>query len=266
MNDTDTQTMAAPPADPDALNLRTSIGDLTGLVTSDFALPEFLTRVAVSAVRAVPGADGAGVTLHHVDDTDDAVEALGASAPFVGDVDRVQYTVAHEGPCVTAALERRTVRTDSLGGETRWPRFGPRAKRLGCNSALSLPLLVPGQLVGTINLYARTEHGFDDHAQELGELFAAPAAVAVHNAHLYAHTWQLAEQLQAALNRRPVIDQAIGLIRGRSGGTAEDAFARLRRTAQREHTPLLEVAQGIVDDAVERAVTRRNVRAEADNV
>ena len=99
-----------------------------------------------------------------------------------------------------------------------WPRFGPRVGRLGIHSALSLPLLLPGQVVGAINVYARGKDVFDDHAAELGELFAAPAAVAVHNAQILTQALALTVQLQTALSSRPVIDQAIGLLRGRTGG------------------------------------------------
>jgi AmiR/NasT family two-component response regulator len=55
-----------------------------------------------------------------------------------------------------------------------------------------------------------------------------------------------------------VIDQAIGLIRGRTGATAEEAFARLRGISQSEHTKLVEVAQRVVDDAVRRARARHS--------
>ncbi len=41
---------------------------------------------------------------------------------------------------------------------------------MGVNSALSLPLSMPGQLVGGINVYAYDKDVFDDHAVELGEL------------------------------------------------------------------------------------------------
>lgn len=54
-------------------------------------------------------------------------------------------------------------------GEKMWPRFGPRVGRLGVHSALSLPLLLPGQVVGAINVYARGKAAFDDHATHLGE-------------------------------------------------------------------------------------------------
>lgn len=46
------------------------------------------------------------------------------------------------------------MRSGSLGGEQRWPHFGPRAAQLGVHSALSLPLLLPGAVVGVLNVYA----------------------------------------------------------------------------------------------------------------
>jgi GAF domain-containing protein len=245
-------------AGADAADLQTGLGDLAGLVAGSLGLPDLLAEVATFAVRAIPGADGAGVTLLRVDRTDNMVEALAASAPFVAEIDHIQYVTLHEGPCITAALERRTVRSGSLGGEKMWPRFGPRVGRLGVHSALSLPLLLPGQVVGAINVYAHGKDVFDEHAAELGELFAKPAAVAVHNAQILSQAMILATQLQTALSTRPVIDQAIGLLRGRSGRSAEDAFAQLRAISQSEHRKLADVAQRIVDEAVRRARARHN--------
>ena len=242
----------------DAADLQSGIGALAGLVSGSLGLPELLAEVAGFAVRAIPGADGAGVTLLRLDRVDNMVEELAASSPFVAEIDHVQYVVLNEGPCITAALERRTVRSGSLGGEKMWPRFGPRVGRMGIHSALSLPLLLPGQVIGAINVYARGKDVFDEHAAELGELFAKPAAVAVHNAQILAQARTLTAQLQTALSTRPVIDQAIGLLRGRSGGSAEEAFAQLRSMSQSEHRKLADVAQRIVDEAVRRARARHN--------
>jgi GAF domain-containing protein len=243
-------------ATADAADLHAGIGELAALVSGSFGLTELLTRVATSAAKAIPGADGAGVTLLRLDRPDNLVEALAASHPFVSQIDEIQYVTLNEGPCITAALEGRTVRSGSLGGEKMWPRFGPRVGRLGIHSALSLPLIIPGQVVGAINVYARGKDVFDDHAAELGELFAAPAAVAVHNAQILAQALALTVQLQTALSSRPLIDQAIGLMRGRTGGSAEEAFARLREISQSDHTKLADVARHIVDEAVRRARSR----------
>lgn len=89
-----------------------------------------------------------------------------------------------------------------------WPRFGPRVVRLGIHSALSLPIPVSDEVVGAINVYARAKEAFDAHSVELGELFATPAAVAVHNAQVLLQAQALAAQLQGALSTRPTIDQA----------------------------------------------------------
>jgi len=254
---TDSRPLLSPEqASADTVDLQTSLGDLAGLVTGTIGLPELLERVATFAAHAIPGADGAGVTLLRVDRSTNRVEALAASHPFVSEIDEIQYVTLNEGPCITAAMEARTVRSGSLGGEKMWPHFGPRVGRLGIHSALSLPLLLPGQVVGAINVYARAKDVFDDHAAELGELFAAPAAVAVHNAQILAQALTLTAQLQAALSSRPVIDQAIGLLRGRTGGSADEAFARLRAISQSEHTKLTDVAEHIVDEAVRRARSR----------
>jgi len=250
--------LSAQQVSADAADLRGAVDELAGLVADGRGLPELLAEVSTFAVRAIPGADGAGVTLLRVDRVENLVEVLGASAPFVAEIDEIQYVTLKEGPCITAALERRTVRSGSLGGEKMWPRFGPRVGRLGVHSALSLPLLLGDQVIGAINVYARGKDVFDEHAAELGELFAKPAAVAVHNAQVLAHAVTLAAQLQTALSTRPVIDQAIGLIRGRSGRSAEEAFTQLRAISQAEHRKLADVAQHIVDEAARRARARRD--------
>jgi hypothetical protein len=210
----------------DDADLRAGIGALAGQVAGSLGLSELLAEVAAFAVRAIPGADGAGVTLLRVDRVDNMVEALAASAAFVAEIDEIQYVTLKEGPCITAALEGRTVRSD--------------------------------QVIGAINVYARDKDVFDEHAAELGELFAKPAAVAVHNARILAHAMALTAELQKALSTRPVIDQAIGLIRGRTGLSAEDAFTQLRAISQSEHRKLADVAQHLVDEAVSRARARYN--------
>src|SRR3954454_8992654 len=137
-------------------DLHAGLGALAGLVTGAYSLQDVLTQVAVAAGRAIPGADGVGAMLLHWDERPNRVETLGASEPFVSEIDAIQYELLDEGPCVTAALERAPVRAGSLDGDGRWPRFGPRVARLGVHSALSVPMQLPDAcVVGPITAQSR---------------------------------------------------------------------------------------------------------------
>jgi len=93
---------------------------------------------------------------------------------------------------------------------------------------LSLPLISDDTILGAMNVYAHAKNAFDERAEQVGELFALPAAIAVQNAQILAQTRRLAANLQAALTTRAVIDQAIGIIMNRHGVSADEAFNRLR--------------------------------------
>jgi hypothetical protein len=73
----------------DDADLQAGIENLAGLVAGSLGLPELLAEVASFAVRAIPGADGAGVTLLRVDRPENMVAALAASAPFVAEIDQI---------------------------------------------------------------------------------------------------------------------------------------------------------------------------------
>lgn len=231
--------------------LASSLVGLAALLTDQRPLPDTLTEIAEFAVAAIPGAQGAGLTMLE----DDRAQTVVASATFVRDVDEVQYGLG-EGPCLLAVQTRQTQTSGSLGGESRWPRFGPRVGRLGVHSALSLPLLVPDRVVGALNVYARPRNAFTADAVRIGELFAVPAAVSVHNAQVLAQTQRLAEQLEQALTSRSVIDQAIGVVMSRSGVNSQEAFDRLRAMSQTQHLKLHQVAAAFVEEAARRARAR----------
>jgi GAF domain-containing protein len=232
-------------------DLRESLESLSRLASDRLPLEDLLTQVATYAVQAIPGADGAGLTLLEQDRADTIV----ATAPFVAEVDDIQYRM-DQGPCISAAREGQTVVSGSLGGDSRWPRFGGRVARLGVHSVVSLPLITPDGVVGAMNVYAHGKNVFDDRAAELGQVFAAPAAIAVQNAHVLAQTRRLAHRLQSALELRGVIDRAVGILMSRSGGTEHEALERLRALSQHEHRKLAEIARQIVDEAVARARAR----------
>jgi len=233
-------------------DLQNSLSSLSKLGMRGLNLERVLTRVAELAVQAIPGADGAGLTLLEESRSDTIV----ATAPFVREIDTIQYGIM-QGPCVSAAAEGRTVMSGSLGGDRRWPQFGSRVARLGVHSAISLPLITSDGVLGAMNVYAHDKHVFDDRAAQLGEMYATPAAIAVQNAQVLAQTQRLTEQLRAALETRAVIDRAVGIMMSRSGIGEHEALDRLRALSQHEHRKLPQVAEQIVAEAVRRARSRR---------
>ena len=229
-------------------DLRLSLAGLAGLATGHISLPTLLTRVAEFAVQAIPGADGAGLTLLQ----DNRPDTIVATAAFVRAVDDIQYGIG-EGPCIMAAAQGVTVRSGSLGTDSTWPRFGPPVSELGVHSALSLPLIGSEGVLGAMNIYAHAHDAFDDRAAELGELYAVPAAISVQNAQVLAQAVALAAQLETAMATRSIIDHAMGVLMSRTGCSPAEAFTRLKILSQHENRKLPVVAQRLLDEAVRRA-------------
>jgi signal transduction histidine kinase len=195
-----------------------------------------LEHIAGFAVTAIPGADGAGLTLFDGARADTVV----ATSPFVRAVDEIQYAMG-EGPCITAARQAQTVRLGSVGQDADYPQFGPQAAQLGVHSMLSLPLFSEGrdgEVLGSINVYARSFDAFDERAQELGELFAVPAAISVRNAQALSRSQVLAERLQAALVTQAAAEQEVGALLVQA---VQAKHGMVSRMSHELRTPLNEV-------------------------
>jgi GAF domain-containing protein len=248
-----------PPAQRDAheFDLSAGLRKVAGIVAGARPVVDLLGDVAAFAAEAIPGVDGAGVAVIDTHAANRRVQTWAATAELVQDIDAVQYDQLHEGPCLTCMQTRRPVVSGSLGSDERWPHFGGRVARMRVHSALSLPLIVGDEVIGAINAYARERDAFGEHAVLLGSQFAGTAAVSVYNAQLLASAQERTARLQRALTSRAVIDQAIGIIRSRTGGSADEAFQRLAQISQKQNVKLQTVAERLVEEAARRATLRR---------
>jgi GAF domain-containing protein len=241
----------------DEADLHAGLNGVASIVAGARGVLDLLGEVADFAAQAIPGVDGAGVALVNPSPGTARVQTWATTAEFVREIDRVQYELINEGPCITCMESGRTTVSGSLGSDKRWPRFGGRVARMGVHSALSLPLVVGDQVIGAINSYANSRDAFGEHAVQLGSQFAGPAAVSVFNAQLLDRARERAQQLHHALASRAMIDQAVGILRSRSGCSAQDAFDRLVNLSQTENVKLRVVAERLVDEAVRRARARQ---------
>jgi GAF domain-containing protein len=241
----------------DEADLRAGLRGVAGIVARAQGVIDLLGDVAEFAAKSIPGAEGAGVALVEARHGPSSIQTWAATAMLVHEIDTVQYDEVNEGPGITCMQSRRATVSGSLGSDGRWPHFGGRVARMRMHSALALPLIVGEQVIGSINAYAKGRDAFGEHAVQLGSQFAVPAAVSVYNAQLLVSAHERTLRLQRALDSRSVIDQAIGIIRSRSGASADEAFERLTHISQTENLKLNAVAERLVEESVRRARVRR---------
>jgi GAF domain-containing protein len=208
------------------------------LLTDDANLQDGLRRVALAGCALLDKCSSASISLierrrpNTVAATDDVALAL----------DDAQYDVG-DGPCLTAAAARHTIRIDAVAVDRRWPTFNQAAIDHGISCSLSVPLrLTDGDLSGGLNIYGVHAAGFSESDEQVAEVFAAHASIVVANARAYWAAFELTRHLTAAMETRAVIEQAKGILMTTHGVDAEAAFDLLRRRSQTENRKLHAIA------------------------
>jgi GAF domain-containing protein len=167
-----------------------------------------------------------------------------STGPLATDLDESQYGRGY-GPCLHAAATGETVEIADARTETRWPDYMARAVERGSLSSLSVPL--PGSdLRAALNIYAREAWAFDDDARAAADRFAPYAAVSIVNMHSYQGARDLADNLQAAMQSRSVIEQAKGILIERHKLTPDQAFQALAQASMHSNRKLRDVAEHLV--------------------
>ena len=238
--------------------MQAALAGLAELVTADQSMDEFLSAVVGWAAHAIPGADGAAITLVEPADGGHAVGFVAESADLVGEVHILQEVVHHEGPHFTCLTTQAAVVSGSLDTDRRWPNFGRgMVDALGVHSAASWPLLVGARMIGVLDAFAHARDAFDEHALQQGARFAGLAAVSTYNAGQLRRAHDVAKQLQHQLAQRKTTDQAVGIIRARTGASVEEALARLVRISQVAGVEPSVIAHRLIERSMRRSRTLR---------
>ena len=209
----------------------------------ELSLDSLLQTVADVTKSVMPGNPEASVLLL-VKDRPTTVVSTGELAT---DLDERQYERGH-GPCLHAARTGEVTEIPDTRADDRWPDYLPRAVERGNLSSLSIPLAIdPDERVtGALNIYARRPDAFDEASRSVATRFAPYAAVATGNLYAYQSARDMAENLQAALESRAVIDQAKGILMERYKLTADQAFQLLARASMTTNRKLRDVADHLV--------------------
>ncbi len=101
-------------------------------------------------------------------------------------------------------------------------------------------------MVGALGLYAAAAHALDDTSTELTGVLAVQAGATLSNVEVFQATRRRADNLSNAMHSRAGIEQAKGVLMGREGCSADEAFRLLRHTSQTQHVKLHEVAERLL--------------------
>ena len=138
---------------------------------------------------------------------------------------------------------------DNMATETRWGDYTKAAVERGALSSLSLPLTVREErrVTAALNIYGASAHAFDSDALRTAASLAGYAETLLTNMHEHDNSRQLVQQLAQALETRPVIDQAKGIVMRDRSCTADEAFDLLVAASQRSNRKLRDIARDVVD-------------------
>lgn len=191
-----------------------------------------LLQLIVKAVTSeVEGADHAGISLV----IKGKVRSEASSSDLARELDDLQHKV-DDGPCLSSLREQITVRSDDLCKEARWPTFAEAAVEMGTRAMLAVQLFVEGDNLGALNMYAEQPNSFSSADENVSQLLASHAAVALVDA-------RKIENLQVALESRDVIGQAKGILMERFKVSPAQAFGMLIAVSQHTHRKLNVVAE-----------------------
>jgi GAF domain-containing protein len=205
------------------------------------ALEAFVRPALVAATRLFLVA---GVALVLVDETGELRGAVAA-----GDLAQALEDAAPQlwsGPSLEVLAGGSAVRTTDLPGDDRWPALAALPALAGVRGLLCVPVEGAAGAAGTLTAVRRPARPWQ--AQEVESLltYAGVVASLVRVAADAERNAQVIAQLEYALHRRVVIEQAKGIVMEREGLDAAGAFDRLRKAARAGRRRVSEMAAEVV--------------------
>lgn len=220
--------------------------DLADTLVADFDVIDLLHTLADRSVELLQ-ADAAGLVLA---DQRGRLQVL-ASTTEEARVLELFVLQNAEGPCLDCyATGEQMVNIDLGEVEARWPHFRTATIEAGFRSTHALPLRLRGSVIGVLNLFCSERATLSDDDVDLGQALCDIATVGLLHERTVRQSEVLAEQLQAALNSRILIEQAKGVLAERARIGVDEAFVLMRTHARTNRHQLAAVATAIIDGTI----------------
>ena len=219
--------------------------ELADTMVADFDIIDFLHLLTDRTVLLL-AASAAGVVLA---DPRGELRVAAASSEEAGLVELFQLQ-NDQGPCLECFRTGRPVTAaDLAGAPQQWPRFAHAAVQAGFRTVEALPMRLRDQVIGALNLFGAGPDPLGPADLRIGQALADVATIGLLHERNVRRRDTIAEQLQAALNSRVMIEQAKGKLAERLSVNMDDAFSMLRDYARSTNQRLTDVARSFVDGA-----------------
>ena len=159
-------------------------------------------------------------------------------------IDQIELEVG-EGPCVDAIVaEAYQHDADLTDGTSPWPRFCERiVAETPVRSAIGYRLLLDGDKIGALNLFADVPGGLTEKSADTGAVIASFASVAL----MAIRAREEAATLRQGLSSNREIGKAVGLLMAAHHISGQEAFELLRNTSQELNMKLAQVASQVIE-------------------
>jgi transcriptional regulator with GAF, ATPase, and Fis domain len=217
--------------------------ELADTLVAEFDVVDFLHGLADRSVQLL-GVDAAGLMLA---DQRGSLRVIASSTEQAHLVELFQLQ-HDQGPCLECFQTGGPVsEPDIAAAGHRWPVFAPAAAEAGFAAVQAIPMRLRGEVIGAMNLFMNAPGRLDAARLRIGQALADVATIGLLHERNLRHQEVLAEQLQAALNSRVVIEQAKGKLSERLGVDMDLAFTLLRGQARTQNRRLAELAAAVAN-------------------
>jgi len=184
-----------------------------------------------------------------------------AADPMVQTHEGELEQLAH-GPCRVAFAQRAPAAVPDRSVEPGWSEPAQAGIDADIHAGLSVPVFVGGGPVGTLDVFVTAPREWDDSETAALQAYAGLVASLLVAAATARVTGRLAAQLQAAVEHRSLLEQAIALLVHREGMDAQAALEWLRTAARSSGREVAQMADHVLGGAPLPSDRRAQAKAE----
>jgi len=171
---------------------------------------------------------------------------IGGSSEQAMLLDRIEQSL-EQGPCIDALESGRPVLLDDALSSPQWDKYCQELAAVGMRSTLGVPMELEHDSAAVLNFFAPKPGTFTREAVADTLTFAGIAGKALRVAIRITTLNETAENLDAAMETRSVIDTACGVIISQNRCTPDEAFQILKKASNDRNQKLHELARALVN-------------------